>query len=590
MTHIAIVGAGASGLFTAWRLFRDKNYLRPGDTIAIYEWSNAHVGGRIHTYYFPTPDGQDRQYIEAGGMRLAADKDFPGSIQTGHILVQNLLKDLGFEHLDPFIESSDRRYYLRGQHVQESLIPETKLPYNFDNAFVNYGFDKKTADDILAAAAATFASPTQWTRAQWCDYFESGALNQQMATALGDIYPANTNIGDIGYWNLLYAFLGDEGFDYVSDANGYQSNVINWNSADAMQANTDFGSGVKYRRVPNGYGRLFEKLASEIQRYAERREQRIPVFNMGTRLVSFVHNVAHDKFHCLFEDANTGAQSEVVAEVLMLAMPRRAIELIAARCEPSNTLNQPAVMNFLQSSIDQPAMRIGMLFEKAWWTDPTLVQYPLIPNPAFPNKPDMGGPTITDLPLRQVFYFGNNLQGAKQNEGPYVMLASYDDMTYAAFWEEMEITGRRRVAPSLNYQALNGPTELTRDSPMVNMALEQLGLAHGVLAGKTIPKPLTAVFMDWGTDPFGGGYHGWAAHYDICEVMTKIRAPGQLILGKHENLYIIGSCYSIDQAWVEGALCVAESVLEDFFGIDPFCTLPPGYVLICTPQACAVKR
>ena len=86
---------------------------------------------------------------------------------------------------------------------------------------------------------------------------------------------------------------------------------------------------------------------------------------------------------------------------------------------------------------------------------------------------------------------------------------------------------------------------------------------------------------DWGTDPFGGGYHGWAAHYDICDVMEKVRAPATEILGTPQNLFIIGSCYSIDQAWVEGALCVAESVLEDYLGLPPFCPLPEGYVLIC---------
>ncbi len=35
------------------------------------------------------------------------------------------------------------------------------------------------------------------------------------------------------------------------------------------------------------------------------------------------------------------------------------------------------------------------------------------------------------------------------------------------------------------------------------------------------------------------------------------------------EIYIVGEAYSNDQAWVEGAYCTSESVLNDFFGIEP---------------------
>lgn len=35
----------------------------------------------------------------------------------------------------------------------------------------------------------------------------------------------------------MYDQLGGEGFNYVADGDGYTSNVINWNAADALQAN-----------------------------------------------------------------------------------------------------------------------------------------------------------------------------------------------------------------------------------------------------------------------------------------------------------------------------------------------------------------
>jgi hypothetical protein len=51
----------------------------------------------------------------------------------------------------------------------------------------------------------------------------------------------------------------------------------------------------------------------------------------------------------------------------------------------------------------------------------------------------------------------------------------------------------------------------------------------------------------------------------------KIRKPTLLAddVGVDADIFIVGSAYSDDQAWVEGAFCTAESVLNDFFGIDP---------------------
>jgi hypothetical protein len=182
-----------------------------------------------------------------------------------------------------------------------------------------------------------------------------------------------------------------------------------------------------------------------------------------------------------------------------------------------------------------------------------------------------------------IYYFGNNIPGGPGTSGgPYVMLASYDDMNYSNFWREMEITGEYKKAPTLIHQPLKGPTSLPVNSPMAGILMKQLAEVHGIDINK-VPAPIALYYQDWGQDPFGGGYHGWAAHYNICQAMDYIRAPYQKILG-HPNrkTYIIGSCYSFDQAWVEGAFCTAESVLQDFFGLPPLNGKIGDYKLVCT--------
>jgi hypothetical protein len=84
-----------------------------------------------------------------------------------------------------------------------------------------------------------------------------------------------------------------------------------------------------------------------------------------------------------------------------------------------------------------------------------------------------------------------------------------------------------------------------------------------------VPEPLEAPYMDWSLPPFNAGYHAWAAHYNIGDVQRKIRKPSQLIKGADANIFIVGVAYSNDQAWVEGAYCTSESVLNDFLYMDP---------------------
>ena len=64
--------------------------------------------------------------------------------------------------------------------------------------------------------------------------------------------------------------------------------------------------------------------------------------------------------------------------------------------------------------------------------------------------------------------------------------------------------------------------------------------------------------MDWGLNPFGGGYHAWVAQFDICDDMQKVRTPGQLAGMYDSNIFIVGSAFSKDQTWVEGAFCTAK--------------------------------
>lgn len=613
MANYVVIGAGASGLYTAYRLLTGST-LRPGDTVKLYE-AGTRPGGRILSYTFPKSISADGLYAEFGGMRFAVDQAYWSKptgpkppIKEGHVLVQNMILELGLQDLVvPFLESATagdppnntgRMYYLRGTNVFENslMTPQdlAQLPYKFSPEFMNFVSQNKvpaplTSDSLLGSIAGAFTpmvgSPphplgsNNADRAAWCKYFASGTVPPAYGTP---VFPAGTKVQNIGYWNLLYDQFDDEGFDYAADGAGYTSNVINWNSADAMQANNDYGSGSSYCRLDGGYGQLFTKLANAVEFLASRYPGSGIFYDYNaTRLTE----LPNGQTSCVFS-RSVGGQQVVNADYLFLAMPRKSLELIARDCASSYMLNQPAVKYFIQSSIDQPAIKLIMVFASPWWTDTSQCAYtPCLRNPGDTSVPRgqwVGGPTITDLPLRQIYYFGNNVPGGPGvTGGPYVLLASYDDENYSDFWRVLETNQDLTEAPSLNDQPLHGPTEVPVNSPMARMLMKQLAEAHGADVTK-LPAPIAVYYQDWGQNPYGGGYHGWAAHYNICQVMDKIRAPYQSILHEQRyRTYVIGSCYSFDQAWVEGAFCTAESVLQDApFGLKAFRGVA-NYPLIC---------
>jgi hypothetical protein len=295
-----------------------------------------------------------------------------------------------------------------------------------------------------------------------------------------------------------------------------------------------------------------------------------------------------------------------------------------------DVLNHEKVNLYLESTIMQPSYKIGMFFDQPWWAPDVdnpapypaqILAYVVTPDviatlkkqkfPATALKAlaslievpygsaadlvkavegstdqamtvlqvkqlttaarrDTIGPSATNSPVRMVVYFGNN--AANQEQKPvYGILASYDDEDNTTFWQELELGAKReRTVPiSQDTQPLEGPRKVP--ARMVKMLRKMLAEMHYGPSSdySDVPEPLEAAYMDWSLPPFIAGYHEWAPHFDIAEVQRKIRKPSQLIDGADAEIYIVGEAYSNDQAWVEGAYCTSESVLNDFFGIEP---------------------
>ena len=644
----SIFGAGAAGLYTAWRLLDGKakngkdntKQLAKGDTLELYDWGQYDfskedpgtraAGARVCTWHFN--NDKTKSYVELGGMRYSDWTGDNDGKAGGHRVVTTVIKELGLDKdAVPFNESTNPLYYLRTKNMYLADITSSNpAPYNVDH----YAADESPDDGfntIEFLAGSQQALPQ--TRRQWCDFYQNGRIVVNLPDS--SVYQKGERFADIGYWNLMYDQLGSEGFSYTADGNGYTSNVINWNSAVALQANNEFTPGTEYKTLTTGYSSMFNALFEAIQKLAKRKGVHFK-YHPNTRLHSIlqIKGVIH---YSLATRANPDKKSASgTTDAAWLAMPRYAIDLVAQATryqdhEGVDVLNHQKVQLYLESAIMQPSYKVGMFFDSEWWLDQANTPYPpqlasyevtqkvidRLAKEGFPKKylsamkndpqiletpytsvssfitaveqllqerltfkqeqqllaaayRNTIGPSVTDTPIRQVVYFGNN--APDQTEKPiYGLLASYDDEMYTGFWQALELgpDRGRKIPISEDTQPLEGP----RKAPeiMVKMLRQQLATVHfGPQANyNVVPEPLETRYMDWSLPPFNAGYHAFAAHYDVCDVQQKIRKPSQLIEGADADIFIVGETYSNDQAWVEGAFCTAESVLNDFFGIEP---------------------
>jgi monoamine oxidase len=176
-----------------------------------------------------------------------------------------------------------------------------------------------------------------------------------------------------------------------------------------------------------------------------------------------------------------------------------------------------------------------------------------------------GGRSITDLPLRQCYYWATDPTTGK------AVLLVYDDgrdLDYWAALRDREKTQAYAAPAGLSAAAaLKGDPEWeARQAPdlMVREVHRQLMEMHGLQHRCDISLPYAAAYRDWGEDPFGGGANFWPLYVDSERVAREILQPKPPL-----RVFVCGEAYSHQQGWVEGALRTADEMLRTHFGLKP---------------------
>jgi hypothetical protein len=518
---VAVVGGGVSGAYCAWRLQEHD----PKLDVALYEYSDR-IGGRLYTVTIP---GMPNVKAEIGGMRY---------IPTSHLMVAGLVDHLGLQTKDfPMgapepVGSNCNLFYLRGEHLRlHELDDPDKVPYNL--AWSERGL---------------------------------GPTNLQVQV-MNNIFPGMANLGlcdlmkiqsfgkplwKYGFWDLMFKVLSNEGYQFMKDAGGYDANVANANAVTQLPA-TEYSDETQFLTLADGYDQLPITLTTRFNEDMPGGLAKGQRVKMNSRLAEIVLGTGEYPYTLVFEPTVTetgatrvlegGEQVIVRAKKVILAMPRRSLELIK-----STFLDDPWLRKNIRSVLIQSAFKLLLAYESPWWRSLGLV----------------AGRAVTDLPIRQTYYFGTE---AEQKGGlPFMnslLMATYNDISTVPFWKGLE-KGEAYAGylPSCIEPGVTNPIppmEFRATDEMVQVANRQVASLHAL---PQLPMPYSAVYHTWNEDPYGGGWHEWKANYRLDEIMCRMRKPVA-----DQDIHIVGEAYSYGQGWVEGALDTAESMLEDFFGL-----------------------
>jgi monoamine oxidase len=531
---IAVVGGGVAGTYCCWRLQTAQHPRNP----VLFEMSHR-IGGRLYTRHDAAiPGGVG----ELGGMRFL-------DLQK---MVFSLTRHLKLEVSDFPMGGPLNISTLRGVRIRNAafeypqIVPYKLLPDE----------QGRSPGSLLVKAIETvIPNATKLTPLQWEDVKQNLKWN-------GD------HLYNWGLWNVLLSkntsvaghppVLSSEAYALLFDGGGYESLVDNWNCAEAFQyLLVDFPSEAKYLRLTKGYQGLPEALAYKFTAAGGK-------INMKHRLIKFVtqQTASGPVIDLDVSDEAAGVIRYYRANALILAMPQRSLELVAAE---TPMLKDPAVQALLNSVMRMPAYKALAVYDRSWWKDVGLT----------------AGRSTTDLPVRQVYYMytGDDQPGGNATS---LMLATYADGRTESFWRELYTqtkrskkfpTDRAKIFADLDpeqsaeLEALLMPEDFT-------LTLQALLAEMHQIPPDRIPNPTLPLVKDWAEDPFGAGWHFWRPTINVAKTLPLLRQPKSSV-----PVHICGEAYTNQQGWVEGALTSAEQLMQKNFSLPNPTWLDPYYYL-----------
>lgn len=568
----AIVGGGASGVYSAWRIahasqdevtrIREKIGGEGALTITVFERTHR-IGGRLLS---ASPDTLPQNAMELGGMRYLTSQP----LVTALVEKKLKLKEQGKTYQQAVDEPGNFAYLRRRIFRQSELdLPATELPYDLTEAerlvVTDPGTKASGGDGGGDEDDEPKPRPATLTPAQlifWAVFQEfpelDGMPHEEMEEFLQKAEVDGKPLFQWGFWNLLSRHLSHEGRQLGITAIGYDVLGANANAVDIISENFDFQATSKYYLFRDGYESVLWELADQFEGPDRAIHVADDASDRSTTLESFDSTTLSDGgdgFELTFEDGST-----VEARAVVLAMPKWAIQALRKKGPVLDPDRAPAKAQTNLNAVEGiPLYKLFMIYPRPWWQEKWGLRQ---------------GRSVTDIPVRQCYYWATSEDG-----GPSAIMA-YNDQASTSFWggyqtgplgpldtgqgamlfhPEHEVSGQHED-PLVERRRKNWDDHKAPHEMVVEMH-RQLMEMHGV---DDAPEPIDAAFMDWMNPPYGGAVHFWNPGHKSWEVKDEMTQPVEGC-----NAFIVGEAWSTVQTWVEGALQTSEIFLQKRLGMKP---------------------
>jgi len=526
---LAIIGAGIAGIYSGWRLLSvDPSSVRilgrrvgAGRRlrVKVFEGSSR-VGGRLLS---ARPVGLSA-VCELGGMRFASSQR----------RVVSLIDGLKLPHHRLYSSHPQNHVLLRGKHLRISdLTNPARLPYQL--TATEQDCVRKNGPDVLIQCALTKLLPA-------VAELHGDELFTYLQAAELDGRPLYQH----GLWNLLARTMSSEALALAQASIGFDTFATsNACAVDLIMQYLAHTPDVTYHALDDGYASLpwtlqrkFESAGGEVVHGAWLQELSPLTLSDGTVGIEL-------RF--------SGSCPAVRARGVILAMPRRSLELVLPRCLRLAPNSSATLTKLLNSVAPVPVLKSLIRYPTAWWKATGVCH----------------GYSLTDLPIRQCWYWTESRHEACETKTDEALIMVFNDAASVTFWGGLRPDDARAVQPSTaacrvqssprsgnaddaqlgeNWRVHRAPVE------MVSELHRQILVLHDV---PSAPEPLEAAYADWSDDPFGAGVHWWNPGVQSWRIVDAMTQPI-----KDVPCYVCGEAYSTVQSWVEGALLSADMMLQ----------------------------
>jgi hypothetical protein len=449
---------------------------------------------------------------------------------SSHTRVVSLVNELKLPHHGFYTSHPRNHVLLRGKHLRVSdLNNPALLPYRLTPAEQECVIENGPVVLIKCALIKLLPGLAELHGDELFAYLQGAEVDGR------PLY-------QYGLWNLLARTMSSEARSLAQATIGFDELGYNWNAVDMLMQYLLHTPDVTFHALDGGYDALpwmlqrkFESAGGELVHEA---------WLEGLSPLTLADGSVGVELHF------AGECPAIKARAVILAIPTRPLEVLLPHVTGLAPRNSAAFSRLLGSVTPDPGFKCFIRYPTAWWKATGVCQ----------------GHSLTDLPIRQCWYWTESHRPQCGPERGEALIMVYSTASNVPFWGGLGPGNAQtesfpveacRVRSDIqddstrlreNWRTHRAPAELVAEMHRQILALHNI---------QSAPDPLEAVSLNWADDPFGGAWHFWNPGVRSWQVTHQVTQPID-----HFPCYVCGEAYSTMQTWVEGALLTADLVQQ----------------------------